>query len=58
MSPKNSNEESPAAEGRNLANFNLKELLAIQVQGEEKRLLADVCEELIFQQGANSFGTS
>ena len=58
MSEKNSNEESPAEEGRKVANFNLKAWLAILVQDEEKRLPADVCEELIFQQGANSFGPS
>ena len=51
MSEKNANEESPVEEGRKFANFILKALLAILVQDEEKRLPADVCEELIFQQG-------
>ena len=55
---KNSKEKSPTEEGRKLANFNRKALLAIQVQDEEMRSPAEVCEELIFWQGANSFGPS
>ena len=58
MVDKNSNEKSPTEEGRKFANFNLKALLAIQVQDEEKRSPAEVCEELIFRQGANIFGPS
>ena len=52
------NEKWPSEDGRKLANFNLKALLAIQVQDEEETSTAEVCEELIFQQGANSFGPS
>ena len=51
MSEKNANEASPVEEGRKLANFILKALLANIVQDEEKRLPADVCEELLFRQG-------
>ena len=58
MSYKNTNEESPAEEGRKLSNDNLKALLAFQVQDEEKMSPPGVCEELIFQQGVKSFGPS
>ena len=41
-----------------MSNVNLKALLAFQVQDEEKMSPAEVCEELIFQQGVKSFGPS
>ena len=47
-----------AEEGQKLSNVNLKALLAIQVQHEEKMSPAEVCEEMISKQGVNSFGPS